>query len=97
MPGQWNGVLAPPPPKKKDLLTVHFFVPSFLHCIIIFSYTYLCIYFNRVHLNSFCFILFCRLVYEDNEHGLFTVTLFKKVVDEFKLHARDKKLVKLIV
>ncbi|CAH3176448.1 unnamed protein product [Porites lobata] len=31
------------------------------------------------------------LVFEDNEHGLFTVTLFKKVVDEFKLHARDKK------
>jgi len=36
-------------------------------------------------------LLFCRLVFEDNEHGLFTVTLFKKVVDEFKLHARDKK------
>ncbi|XP_068722243.1 V-type proton ATPase subunit C-like [Montipora capricornis] len=32
-----------------------------------------------------------RLVHEDNEHGLFTVTLFKKVVDEFKHHARDKK------
>ena len=32
-----------------------------------------------------------RLVYEDGDHGLFTVTLFKKVVDEFKLHARDKK------
>ncbi|XP_074616107.1 V-type proton ATPase subunit C-like [Acropora palmata] len=32
-----------------------------------------------------------RLVHEDNEHGLFTVTLFKKVVDEFKHHAREKK------
>ena len=32
-------------------------------------------------------------MYEDNEHGLFTVTLFKKVVDEFKHHAREKKLV----
>lgn len=32
-----------------------------------------------------------RLVWEDNEHGLFTVTLFKKVVDEFKHHAREKK------
>lgn len=32
-----------------------------------------------------------RLVFEDNEHGLYTVTLFKKVVDEFKVHARDKK------
>lgn len=35
--------------------------------------------------------LFYRLVFEDNEHGLYTVTLFKKVVDEFKVHARDKK------
>ncbi|RMX38148.1 hypothetical protein pdam_00014748 [Pocillopora damicornis] len=32
-----------------------------------------------------------KQVYEDNDHGLYTVTLFKKVVDEFKLHARDKK------
>ncbi|KAL1433420.1 hypothetical protein MTO96_012542 [Rhipicephalus appendiculatus] len=30
-----------------------------------------------------------QLVYEDNEHGLFTVTLFYKVVDEFKLHCRE--------
>jgi V-type H+-transporting ATPase subunit C len=30
-------------------------------------------------------------VYEDNEHGLFTVTLFNKVVDEFKHHAREHK------
>ena len=29
-------------------------------------------------------LLFYRLVFEDNEHGLFTVTLFKKVVDETK-------------
>lgn len=36
-------------------------------------------------------VLSRSLVFEDNEHGLFTVTLFKKVVDEFKLHARDKK------
>lgn len=32
-----------------------------------------------------------QLVFQDNENGLFTVTLFKKVVDEFKLHAREKK------
>ncbi|XP_031562674.1 V-type proton ATPase subunit C 1-B-like isoform X2 [Actinia tenebrosa] len=32
-----------------------------------------------------------KLVFEDNEHGLFTVTLFRKVIDEFKLHARDNK------
>ena len=36
-------------------------------------------------------LLFYRLVFEDNEDGLFTVTLFKKVVDEFKPKARDKK------
>lgn len=40
----------------------------------------------------FCFLFF-RLVFEDNENGLFTVTLFKKVIDEFKLHARDNKYV----
>lgn len=34
-----------------------------------------------------------QLVTNDNEHSLFTVTLFRKVVDEFKLHAREKKFV----
>ncbi|KAG8272726.1 hypothetical protein J6590_036602 [Homalodisca vitripennis] len=34
-----------------------------------------------------------QLVSQDNDYGLFTVTLFKKVVDEFKLHAREKKFV----
>ncbi|XP_065072094.1 V-type proton ATPase subunit C 1-B-like [Rhopilema esculentum] len=34
-----------------------------------------------------------KLLYEDGENGLFSVTLFKKVVDEFKLHAREKKFV----
>ena len=29
-----------------------------------------------------------RKIFEDNEHALFTVTLFLKVVDEFKHHAR---------
>lgn len=28
---------------------------------------------------------------EDNEFALFTVTLFKKVVDEYKMHAREKR------
>ena len=28
---------------------------------------------------------------EDGEHTLYTVTLFKKVIDEFKLHAREKR------
>ena len=41
----------------------------------------------------FVLLVVYRLVWEDNEHGLFTVTLFKKVVDEFKHHAREKKLV----
>ncbi|KAL7642174.1 UNVERIFIED_CONTAM: hypothetical protein RMT77_006735 [Armadillidium vulgare] len=34
-----------------------------------------------------------KLVYEDNDHGLFTVTLFNKVIDEYKLHARENKFV----
>ncbi|KAL1462097.1 hypothetical protein MTO96_027299 [Rhipicephalus appendiculatus] len=38
-----------------------------------------------------------QLVYEDNEHGLFTVTLFYKVVDEFKLHCRENKFVGLLI
>lgn len=32
-----------------------------------------------------------ELVHEDAEYGLFTVTVFKKVVDEYKVHAREKK------
>lgn len=32
-----------------------------------------------------------QLVSQDNEYGLFTVTLFKKVAEEFKHHAREKK------
>ncbi|XP_041971416.1 V-type proton ATPase subunit C isoform X3 [Aricia agestis] len=34
-----------------------------------------------------------QLVHQDNDYGLFTVTLFKKVVDEFKLHARERKFI----
>lgn len=34
-----------------------------------------------------------QLVTQDSEYGLFTVTLFKKVVEEFKLHAREKKFI----
>lgn len=34
-----------------------------------------------------------QLITQDNEYGLFTVTLFKKVAEEFKLHAREKKFV----
>ncbi|XP_003389520.1 PREDICTED: V-type proton ATPase subunit C 1-B-like [Amphimedon queenslandica] len=32
-----------------------------------------------------------ELVTEDQEYGLFTVTVFKKIVDEFKLQAREKR------
>ncbi|XP_012267433.1 V-type proton ATPase subunit C isoform X1 [Athalia rosae] len=34
-----------------------------------------------------------QLISQDQEYGLFTVTLFKKVVEEFKLHAREKKFI----
>lgn len=34
-----------------------------------------------------------QLIHQDGDYGLFTVTLFKKVVDEFKLHARERKFV----
>jgi len=32
-----------------------------------------------------------QLIFEDNENGLFAVTMFHKVVDEFKHHARDNR------
>ncbi|BES90056.1 subunit C [Nesidiocoris tenuis] len=32
-----------------------------------------------------------HLIHSDSDYSLFTVTLFKKVVDEFKTHAREKK------
>lgn len=34
-----------------------------------------------------------QFITQDNEYGLFTVTLFKKVAEEFKHHAREKKFV----
>lgn len=34
-----------------------------------------------------------NLIYEDDDHGLFTVTLFYKVADEFKAKARENKFV----
>lgn len=34
-----------------------------------------------------------QLITQDAEFALFNVTLFKKVVEEFKLHAREKKFV----
>ena len=34
-----------------------------------------------------------KLIFEDNDHGLFNVVLFQKVVDEFKVKAREKKFV----
>lgn len=32
-------------------------------------------------------------IYEDHDYVLFNVTLFKKVVEEFKLHARERKFI----
>ena len=32
-----------------------------------------------------------EMISEDQEFGLFTVTVFKKVVEEYKLHAREKR------
>lgn len=34
-----------------------------------------------------------RLIGEDTEYGLFTVTLFKKVADEYKHHCRENKFI----
>lgn len=34
-----------------------------------------------------------QLIFEDEDHGLFTVTLFYKVVDEFKFKARERKFI----
>lgn len=34
-----------------------------------------------------------QLITQDAEYGLFTVSLFKKVIEEFKLHAREKKFI----
>ena len=34
-----------------------------------------------------------QLITQDSEYGLFNVTLFKKVIEEFKLHAREKKFI----
>lgn len=32
-----------------------------------------------------------RRIFEDQDHGLYTVTLFRKVVDEFKHHCRENR------
>ena len=34
-----------------------------------------------------------RLVTEDSEYALYSVTLFRKVVDEYKTHCRENKSV----
>lgn len=33
------------------------------------------------------------MIMQDNDYCLFNVTLFKKVVEEFKLHARERKFI----
>lgn len=39
---------------------------------------------------SWC-VLLSRLLFEDNDSGLFSVTLFRKAVDDFKHKARENK------
>ncbi|CDW54631.1 V type proton ATPase subunit C [Trichuris trichiura] len=34
-----------------------------------------------------------RLLYEDNDNGLYSVTLFRKVVDEYRTHCRENKFI----
>ena len=34
-----------------------------------------------------------HLIFEDNDHGLFTVTLFSKVIEDFKVRCRENKFV----
>jgi V-type H+-transporting ATPase subunit C len=34
-----------------------------------------------------------RLIFEDHENSLFSVTLFRKIVDDFKLRCREAKFV----
>jgi len=34
-----------------------------------------------------------QMITSDNEHCLYTVTLFKKVIEEFKVHAREKRFI----
>lgn len=34
-----------------------------------------------------------QLITQDSEYGLYTVSLFKKVVEEFKLHSRERKFI----
>lgn len=34
-----------------------------------------------------------NLIFEDDDHGLFTVSMFHKVVDEYRIKAREKKFV----
>lgn len=34
-----------------------------------------------------------ELIFEDNDHGLFTVTLFSKSIDEFKARSRENKFI----
>lgn len=34
-----------------------------------------------------------QLITQDSEYGLFTVSLFKKEIDDFKLHAQKRKFI----
>jgi len=32
-----------------------------------------------------------QLIFQDQDHGLFTVTMFRKVMDDFKHHCRENR------
>lgn len=38
-----------------------------------------------------------RLITEEGEHALYSVTLFKKVIEEFKQLARENKFAELLI
>ena len=49
------------------------------------------VYVSMIILFDLSLFFDCRLLFEDNDHGLWTVTLFNKVIDEYKMHARENK------
>lgn len=45
------------------------------------------------HVDLLSCVLSFRLLFEDSDSGLFSVTLFRKAVDDFKHKARENKQV----
>lgn len=53
-----------------------------------YKYSAVLIYFPTPLVHS---VLISRLLFEDSDSGLFSVTLFRKAVDDFKHKARENK------